>query len=466
MLASTLPLTISQTIAKAPASAKGGGPDGLIAGSDTFARELGLAQARRAAAPRPAVPQAPPPATPPVAARQLPPQAAPERMAEAGHDNGRATPTAKEAEATAPARPAGSPPATSNGTRPGGTTSAARSVAAPKAPAADTAHPARGADEAPPAAGAAEATPAGDLASMIASLLGLDSPAQASGLPAHGPGMQPAGGAAAGLNGQIGVDDQAAVALAANDAGACVALPAGTAAAAGARGSAKPPGKDAADPAAGGAAALALPSAASLAAAAQTAAQALSPAHTRPTTFTAESMAPLAAAAPMATAITASMPQPAVGATARQDGAAAPFDAQLAAALGSPEFAPALGHQVSLLVRGGVQEARLHLNPAEMGPITVQIALDGQTAQINLAAEQPLTRQMLEQAMPALASALREGGLTLTGGGVFEQPRDPRQGDPEARPASSFAAAGGTDDAPAMPAASVRTLRGAVDLIA
>lgn len=36
--------------------------------------------------------------------------------------------------------------------------------------------------------------------------------------------------------------------------------------------------------------------------------------------------------------------------------------------------------------------------------------------------------------MPALAGALRESGLTLTGGGVFEQARDPRQGDPEGRP--------------------------------
>jgi flagellar hook-length control protein FliK len=144
------------------------------------------------------------------------------------------------------------------------------------------------------------------------------------------------------------------------------------------------------------------------------------------------------------------------------------FEARLSAALGSLDFAPAIGQQIRVLVQDGVQHARLHLNPAEMGPITVQIALDGLAAQVHLAAEQPQTRLALEQAMPVLASALREGGLTLSGGGVFEQPRDPQRegsGDPS----------GGTrrDDARSdvggrgtMAEVAPRRLRGAVDLIA
>ncbi|MDE2398885.1 MAG: flagellar hook-length control protein FliK, partial [Burkholderiales bacterium] len=94
---------------------------------------------------------------------------------------------------------------------------------------------------------------------------------------------------------------------------------------------------------------------------------------------------------------------------------------QIAARYDSPGFAPALGAEVTLLVRDGVQQAQLHLNPGEMGPITVQIQLDGTSAQVNMAADHAQTRHALEQAMPALASALRETGLTLTGGGVFEQ---------------------------------------------
>ncbi len=99
---------------------------------------------------------------------------------------------------------------------------------------------------------------------------------------------------------------------------------------------------------------------------------------------------------------------------------------------GSADFAPQLGAQLSSFVRDGVQHAQLELNPAEMGPLSLQIQLDGNTATVNLSAEHALTREALEKAMPVLASSLREAGLTLSGGGVFEQPRqaaqDPSQG--------------------------------------
>ena len=105
--------------------------------------------------------------------------------------------------------------------------------------------------------------------------------------------------------------------------------------------------------------------------------------------------------------------------------AATPVQAEvhLPAAPGSAEFGPQLGAQISTFVRGGVEHARLHLNPAELGPVSVQIQLDGQNALVHLSAENAHTRQALEQALPLLAGSLREAGLTLSGGGVFEQPR-------------------------------------------
>ena len=110
-------------------------------------------------------------------------------------------------------------------------------------------------------------------------------------------------------------------------------------------------------------------------------------------------------------------------------------EARLQASPGSPEFAPALGAQLHVFLRDGIQHARLQLHPAELGPLTVQIQLNGATAQVRLAAEHPLTRQALEQAMPTLAGTLRESGLTLTGGGVFEQPAQPQpQAQREAQP--------------------------------
>jgi flagellar hook-length control protein FliK len=85
-----------------------------------------------------------------------------------------------------------------------------------------------------------------------------------------------------------------------------------------------------------------------------------------------------------------------------------------------PGFGPALGAQVSWMVRDGLQQATLQLHPAEMGPILVQIAVDGSAARVNFQAEVAATRAAIEASLPALAGALQEAGLTLAGGGVAQ----------------------------------------------
>jgi len=148
-------------------------------------------------------------------------------------------------------------------------------------------------------------------------------------------------------------------------------------------------------------------------------------------------------------------------------------EAGLTAPPGSEAFARELGAQVSVFVRDGVQQARLLLNPQELGPVLVRIQLEGQAAQVHMAADLPQTRQALEQALPALASQLSESGITLTGGGVFE--RSPQESaDRQARgdETARTAARGGRADAPAgSPAAAPEPgrwsrPRGLVDLIA
>ncbi len=187
-----------------------------------------------------------------------------------------------------------------------------------------------------------------------------------------------------------------------------------------------------------------------------------------------EPLAPAAAASPQA-AVPGAV---AAGAAAAPAGLAPAASADAPALpehtlhtpLHSPGFAPALGAQLTLLVKDGVTAARLHLNPAEMGPISVQIQLDGSQARIEMAAEMAATRQILEQSMPALAGALRDSGLTLSGGGVFEQAA--RQGQPDAdqsrqggesRPGGSAASA---SDAVEVAARPVALSRGVVDVYA
>ena len=148
-------------------------------------------------------------------------------------------------------------------------------------------------------------------------------------------------------------------------------------------------------------------------------------------------------------------------------GAAAPIaEARMTAGPGSEAFASELGSHLTTFVRDGVQHARLHLHPAELGPVTVQIQIDGQAAQVHMAAESGLTRQALEQSMPLLAGSLREAGLTLSGGGVFEQPRQQRDPAPQGTPSGSRPGPERADEPALRPGLTAMRRRGVVDLVA
>lgn len=146
--------------------------------------------------------------------------------------------------------------------------------------------------------------------------------------------------------------------------------------------------------------------------------------------------------------------------------ASASTQASIAAPANSAEFPQALGVEISVLARDGVQHAELQLNPAEMGPISVRIALDGAQARVEFGAEVAATRQIIENSLPELASAMRDAGFTLSGGGVHSQARgrdenasgQPRGGqggspnaalvdanDPAARRVNARVSAGGVD---------------------
>jgi flagellar hook-length control protein FliK len=141
---------------------------------------------------------------------------------------------------------------------------------------------------------------------------------------------------------------------------------------------------------------------------------------------------------------------------------------EVRAPVASDEFAPELGARLSVLVRDGIEHAQLRLNPADLGPIEVRIDLDGQRAQVDFSAAHATTRQALQDAVPALAGALREQGLTLTGGGVFEQPREQRgEGSPrDARQAAASKDRSADDARPVITAPRVPRARGVVDIYA
>lgn len=162
----------------------------------------------------------------------------------------------------------------------------------------------------------------------------------------------------------------------------------------------------------------------------------------------------------------------------RQSEAPAPAAVDVPTPTADPDFPDVFATQVSVLVKDGVQQAELHLNPAEMGPIAVQIAVDGSQAQVDFAAATGATRELIETSLPMLAAALHEAGLTLAGGGVFEHGRHARnagQGDAQS---SSQSQRGGQRGGPGQGSSGIEgatatqsvarrvAVRGAVDLYA
>jgi len=169
----------------------------------------------------------------------------------------------------------------------------------------------------------------------------------------------------------------------------------------------------------------------------------------------------------------------AAGAPLRESTALAPTreadtrlpQAALHAAIDEPGFGAAVGHQVALWVRDGVQEARLQLHPAELGPVTVQIALDGQAAHVDFTAAVAATRESIEQSLPALAAALRESGFTLAGGGVSSGAGQrgtaaPRDGKDSREAGNRSRVEGSVDGSPALAAPAQRWTRSLVDVYA
>jgi flagellar hook-length control protein FliK len=148
---------------------------------------------------------------------------------------------------------------------------------------------------------------------------------------------------------------------------------------------------------------------------------------------------------------------------------------QVGTAVHSPEFREALGVQVSVLARDGVQSAELHLNPAEMGPISVHIVMDGAQARVDFGADLASTRELIESGLPELAAALRDAGFTLAGGGVSQhsqssQGRSQNPPDTRSNAGAGSGAARHSIDAPAEHAAPVslrlRVPNSAVDIYA
>lgn len=107
----------------------------------------------------------------------------------------------------------------------------------------------------------------------------------------------------------------------------------------------------------------------------------------------------------------------------------------LHAAPGSPEFPQQLGVEVMLMARDGVARAVLTLNPADLGPIQIDLKMHAQVADLSFAVAHGATREAITQSLPKLGEMLAAQGLSLgsshvggesAGHGASTSQQDPR----------------------------------------
>ncbi|MFP1679505.1 flagellar hook-length control protein FliK [Alloalcanivorax sp. C16-2] len=118
-----------------------------------------------------------------------------------------------------------------------------------------------------------------------------------------------------------------------------------------------------------------------------------------------------------------------------------------------------LGQQVVSLTRRGDQHMELHLNPRDLGPLSVSLKLDDHGAQAHFFSSHAPVRGAVEQAIPQLREALAEQGIALGEAMVGDQPQQQfngQTGDGQANGAPAPALADTGDDATVTGAEPVR----------
>jgi flagellar hook-length control protein FliK len=87
--------------------------------------------------------------------------------------------------------------------------------------------------------------------------------------------------------------------------------------------------------------------------------------------------------------------------------------APVAVPFNQPGWDQALGERVHWLVTQRFQAAEIHLNPPELGPVEVRLALDRDQASVRFISPHASVREAIEAAMPRLREMLGESGIHL-----------------------------------------------------
>ncbi len=144
---------------------------------------------------------------------------------------------------------------------------------------------------------------------------------------------------------------------------------------------------------------------------------------------------------------------------------ASPRGGEIPAAIhmAGPRWSEALAGRVHWMIDQRLGEARIRLNPPELGALDIKISMVDDKAHVLLVASESGARELLETALPRLRELLLAGGLELANASVSDGGRDSRAAHPD--PAS--VAEGQQRELPAPPnAAPTHRPAGQIDLYA
>ncbi|CAM2968301.1 flagellar hook-length control protein FliK [Shewanella amazonensis] len=101
-------------------------------------------------------------------------------------------------------------------------------------------------------------------------------------------------------------------------------------------------------------------------------------------------------------------------------------------------FAPVMHTQLIAMVRDGIQQAEIRLDPPELGSMMVRIQVQGNETQVQFHVNAQQTKDVVEQAMPRLRELLAQQGMELTDGQVSHERRGEGRGRQDTPEGSQF----------------------------
>lgn len=86
-----------------------------------------------------------------------------------------------------------------------------------------------------------------------------------------------------------------------------------------------------------------------------------------------------------------------------------------------PQFQRNLGEQVLIMTGQGIQKAHISLNPQELGAVDIRVSIINDEVSVQLASQNPMVRETIQEAIPRLREMLEEAGLKLSDHDVGSQ---------------------------------------------